>query len=165
MLNHFSHSELACPTTDQVRFAPGFGETLERLRVELGEPIYITSACRSPIAHQPRKPSLRWQPGRSCTNIQTGPLGGGRPRSSKEVARSAALSLIEDPRLWPVMCSSKVMASYVVFGIRPCHPFLYFGVRVYCQADSGDPRKPFDEVCRNAIQNSAGQPAHESPDC
>jgi hypothetical protein len=29
-------------------------------------------------AHQPRKPSFRWQPGRSCTNIQTGRLNGGR---------------------------------------------------------------------------------------
>jgi hypothetical protein len=25
-LNHFSHSELACPTTGQVRLAAGFGE-------------------------------------------------------------------------------------------------------------------------------------------
>ena len=47
MLDHFSHSELACPTTDQVRLATGFGEALERLRVELDEPIYLTSACRS----------------------------------------------------------------------------------------------------------------------
>ena len=49
MLDHFSHSELACPTTDQVRLAAGFGEALERLRVELDEPIYLTSACRSPM--------------------------------------------------------------------------------------------------------------------
>jgi hypothetical protein len=48
MLDHFSHSELACPTTDQVRLSAGFGEALERLRVELGEPIYLNSACRSP---------------------------------------------------------------------------------------------------------------------
>jgi hypothetical protein len=47
MLDHFSHSELACPTTDQVCLAAGFGEALERLRVELGEPKYITSACRA----------------------------------------------------------------------------------------------------------------------
>ena len=45
MLDHFTHSELACPTTDQVRLAAGFGEALERLRVELDEPIYLTSAC------------------------------------------------------------------------------------------------------------------------
>ena len=47
MLDHFSHSELACPTTDQVRLAAGFGEVLERLRVELDEPIYLTSARQS----------------------------------------------------------------------------------------------------------------------
>ena len=49
MLDHFSHSELACPTTDQVRLASGFGEALERLRAELGVPIYLNSACRSPL--------------------------------------------------------------------------------------------------------------------
>ena len=48
MLDHFSHSELACPTTDQVRLAAGFGEALKRLRVELDEPAYLNSACRSP---------------------------------------------------------------------------------------------------------------------
>ncbi len=48
MLDHFSRSELACPTTDQVRLAVGFGEALERLRVELDEPVYLNSACRSP---------------------------------------------------------------------------------------------------------------------
>ena len=48
-LNHFSHSELACPTTDLVFLAAGFGEALEGLRVELDEPIYLTSACRSPL--------------------------------------------------------------------------------------------------------------------
>ena len=50
MLDHFSRSELACPTTDQVRLAAGFGETLERLRVELDAPTYLSSACRSPKA-------------------------------------------------------------------------------------------------------------------
>ena len=49
MLDHFSHSELACPTRDQARLASGFGEALERLRVKLDEPIYLTSACRSPL--------------------------------------------------------------------------------------------------------------------
>ena len=49
MLDHFSHSEPACPTTDQVRLAAGFGEALERLRVELNEPMHLTSACRSPL--------------------------------------------------------------------------------------------------------------------
>ena len=50
MLDHFSRSELTCPTTDQVRLASGFGEPLERLRVELDEPIYLNSAeglCQS----------------------------------------------------------------------------------------------------------------------
>ena len=49
MLNHFSHLELACPTTGQVGLASDFAEALERLRVELDEPIYLTSACRSPM--------------------------------------------------------------------------------------------------------------------
>jgi hypothetical protein len=48
MLHHFSHSELACPTTDELRLATGFGEALERLRAELDELIYPNSACRSP---------------------------------------------------------------------------------------------------------------------
>jgi len=47
MLDHFSHSELACPATDQVRLAAGFGEALEKLRITLDEPIYLTSARRS----------------------------------------------------------------------------------------------------------------------
>jgi len=49
MLDHFSHSELACSTTDQVRPAAGFGEALERLHVELDAPMHLTSACRSPL--------------------------------------------------------------------------------------------------------------------
>ena len=53
MLDHFSHSELACPTTDQVRLASGFGEALEKLRIKLDVPIYLTSACRSPL-HNPK---------------------------------------------------------------------------------------------------------------
>ena len=48
MLDHFSRSELACPTTDHVRLAAGFGEALEKLRIKLDGPIYLTSACRSP---------------------------------------------------------------------------------------------------------------------
>jgi len=47
MLDHFSRSELACPTTDQVRLADGFGEALERLRVELDEPAYLSYACEA----------------------------------------------------------------------------------------------------------------------
>jgi len=49
MLNHFSHSELACPTTGELRLATSFGEALKRLRAELGEPIYLTSACRASL--------------------------------------------------------------------------------------------------------------------
>ena len=45
MLGHFSRSELACPTTNQVRLANGFSEALERLRIELDELIYLDSAC------------------------------------------------------------------------------------------------------------------------
>ena len=42
MLDHFLRSELACPTTVQVRLAVGFGEALERQRVELDEPVYLS---------------------------------------------------------------------------------------------------------------------------
>ena len=44
MLDHFSRSELACPTTDELRLATGFGEALEPLRVELDEPVYLSYA-------------------------------------------------------------------------------------------------------------------------
>ena len=75
MPDHFSHSELACPTTDQVRLATGFGEALERLRVELDVPIYLNSACRSPldnakISGHPRSLHLvinsHWGTGGTC---------------------------------------------------------------------------------------------------
>ena len=49
MLDHFSHSELACPTTDKVRLAAGFGEASENLRIKPDEPIYLNSASRSPL--------------------------------------------------------------------------------------------------------------------
>ena len=45
MLNHFSHSKLAYPTADQVRLATGFGEALERLRVELDAPMLATTSA------------------------------------------------------------------------------------------------------------------------
>ena len=48
MLDHFSRSELAWPTTGEVRLAPCFGEALKQLRIKLDAPIYLTSACRSP---------------------------------------------------------------------------------------------------------------------
>ena len=65
MLDHFSRSELACPTTDQVRLATGFGEALEKLRIKLDAPIYLTSACRSPshnakVNGHPRSLHLVW---------------------------------------------------------------------------------------------------------
>lgn len=37
--------------------------------------------CEAVTAHRPRKPSSRWNPGRSCTSIQTGPRKWGRPPS------------------------------------------------------------------------------------
>ena len=49
MLGHFSRSELACPGTGHLRLAAGCGEALERFRIELAAPIYLTSARRSPI--------------------------------------------------------------------------------------------------------------------
>jgi len=60
MLNLFSRSELACPTIPEVRFTTGFCEALERFRVKLDAPIYLTSACRSPkynakVGGHPRK--------------------------------------------------------------------------------------------------------------
>ena len=75
MLDHFSHSELACPTTDQVRLATGFGEALEKLRIKLDALIYLTSACRSPshnakVREHPRSLHLvvngHWGTGRTC---------------------------------------------------------------------------------------------------
>ena len=41
-----------------MRLASGFGEALEQLRIKLDEPIYLTSACRSPS----RKPKARGYP-------------------------------------------------------------------------------------------------------
>ena len=41
MLDHFSHSELTCPTTDQVRLAAGFGEALEGVCAVLGSPCQL----------------------------------------------------------------------------------------------------------------------------
>ena len=47
MLDHFSHSELACPTTDQVRLAAGFGEALERLCAVLGSSCQLIDQTQS----------------------------------------------------------------------------------------------------------------------
>lgn len=46
-LQHFTTAELACPTTGEVRLAPGFGEQLEALRLAFRYPMPLTSACRS----------------------------------------------------------------------------------------------------------------------
>ena len=75
MLDHFLRSELACPTTDQVRLAAGFDEALERLHVELKAPMHLTSACRSPqhyakVRGHPRRLHLivndHWGTGGTC---------------------------------------------------------------------------------------------------
>jgi len=75
MLDNFSRSELACPTTDQVRLDAGFGEALEKLRIKLDGPIYLTSACRSPshnamVRGHPRSLHLivngHWGTGGTC---------------------------------------------------------------------------------------------------
>ena len=84
MLDHFSHSELACLMTDQVRLAAGFGEALESLRVELDEPIYLNSACRSPLHNakingHPRSLHLivngHWDTGGTCA-VDVGAIDG-----------------------------------------------------------------------------------------
>ncbi len=74
-LPHFSRSELACPGSGKMLLAPDFGETLERLRVDLDAPMHITSACRSPkynseIRGHPRSLHLttnaHWDTGGTC---------------------------------------------------------------------------------------------------
>jgi len=54
MLDHFSRSELACPTTGKVYLATNFSEAPERLRVELDASLYRTSALWSPALIQGR---------------------------------------------------------------------------------------------------------------
>ena len=84
MLNLFPRSELACPTTDQVRLASGFGEALEGLRVELDEPMHLNSACRSPMHNakvwgHPRSLHLivngHWGTGGTCA-VDVGAIDG-----------------------------------------------------------------------------------------
>ena len=48
MLKLFSRSEPAYPTTLEVRLLTDYCEAMERLRVKLDAPLYLTSACRSP---------------------------------------------------------------------------------------------------------------------
>ena len=75
MLDHFSRSELACPTTGEVRLAAGFGEALEQLRIKFNGPIYLTSDCWSPrhnakVNGHPRSLHLvvnnNWGTGATC---------------------------------------------------------------------------------------------------
>jgi len=47
MLEHFSLEELQCPLTKKVMLAHGFGEKLEKLRIEFGYPMKVNSCCRS----------------------------------------------------------------------------------------------------------------------
>lgn len=46
-LPNFTESELACPTTGEIRLAEGFGEALEALRAAYSKPMPLSSACRS----------------------------------------------------------------------------------------------------------------------
>ena len=84
MLDHFSRSELARPTTDQVRLASGFGEALEHLRVELDAPMQLTGASRSPMHNakvqgHPRSLHLivngHWGTGGTCA-VDVGAIDG-----------------------------------------------------------------------------------------
>ena len=64
MPDHFSRSELVCPTTGKVYLATSFSEAPERLRVELDASLYLTSALRSPALIQ----------GRSVVLAEAGPI-------------------------------------------------------------------------------------------
>ena len=44
---HFTRRELGSPDTGEVRFEPGFLDALEALRRAFGEPMAITSGCRT----------------------------------------------------------------------------------------------------------------------
>ena len=44
---HFTEKELACPTTGEILLAEDFIEHLETLRRSVGEPMSLTSGCRS----------------------------------------------------------------------------------------------------------------------
>ena len=67
-----------------MRLAAGFGEALERLRVELNEPMHLTSACRSPLHNakingHPQSLHLvvnsLWGTGGTCA-VDVGSIGG-----------------------------------------------------------------------------------------
>ena len=46
-VTYFSESELACKATKKVRLASGFADYLMALRLDFGEPMMVTSCCRS----------------------------------------------------------------------------------------------------------------------
>lgn len=43
----FTRAELACPTSGEIKFCPGFLPELKALRVEYDAPMTVTSGCRS----------------------------------------------------------------------------------------------------------------------
>ena len=47
MLPYFKHKELACRATGRVQLADGFAEQLVALRKKWGNPMIVTSCCRS----------------------------------------------------------------------------------------------------------------------
>ena len=47
-------------------------------------------------AHRPQKPSSQWNPGRSCTNIQTGPLRVGLVKRAAAICTKTAWADIHD---------------------------------------------------------------------
>ena len=54
MLDHFSHLELACPTTNQVRLAAGFSEALERPCAVFGSPCQLIEQTSAfPLTDEP----------------------------------------------------------------------------------------------------------------
>ena len=46
-MKYFQESELACPTTGIVQLQDGFGDDLDELREAYGQPIVVTSGCRT----------------------------------------------------------------------------------------------------------------------
>ena len=46
-MKYFQESELACPTTGVMQLQDGFAEDLDELREAYGQPIVVTSGCRT----------------------------------------------------------------------------------------------------------------------
>jgi len=46
-LRYFTNAELACKESGKLVLAPGFGEWLDDIREQWGQPLKITSCCRS----------------------------------------------------------------------------------------------------------------------